>query len=376
MAKIISFDNMPLANSGLKLSKNISITEIEKHPFFEALYNIDENLRKRITEDMRKNGFDPSQPVHIWCSVTPDGITHKYLIDGYTRIASAEDAGISVVPYFEHKFGTQDEAYMYTLHLQVDRRNLSEQELLDNIGLLMGTDYVQNCIGRKSEVIAETLGVSPRKVQQALSVINDATEEQKEEIASGEKTINKVYKENHPKKKEKDEEQDVNAGSWTPEPEEYAEEDSDDMSDALEETSGDPKGLAISDHSDHIERPSYRMSAKEDFERTKERHEAYESGYVEGFQQAANYILSEIANSDAESIYKEIFCSNELTKDFLDRFVPSDMGTYSTLRKDIINGDDVTDYNALPIDDAIDSDSGTQTSGVFDIADIDFSSED
>ena len=385
MAKLINLNNMPLATSGLKLSKNISIEEIEEHPFFKELYNIDPVLLERITKSMEKDGFDASQPVHIWITTGEDEIPHKYLFDGYTRVAAARAAGIKIIPYFEHKFETQDEAYMYALHLQVDRRNLSEQELIDNIEKLMGTEYVQNCIGRKSEVIADTLGISARKVQQALSVINDATDEQKEEIASGAKSINKIYKENHPTKKEKkeDSEEIGNAAGWTAEPSEYADDfddDSDDtetISDALDDTSGDPKGLSISDHSDHIERPSYKMSAKEDSERTKERHEAYESGFVEGFTKAVNYVLCQkLKNATAKSIYKAVFCTSELTKEFLDTFEPDEkgMGYYTTLRNEIIRDENLTDYNELPVEETEDdtNDSAPETDEGFDIGDIDF----
>ena len=385
MAKKIIFGDMPLANNGLKLSKKISVTEIEKHPVFESIYTIDPDLKDRIAEDMKAHGFDPSQPVHIWACTEEDGTAHKYLIDGYTRLSAAEQAGITVIPYYEHKFENQDEAYMYALHLQVDRRNLTEQELLYNIEKLMGTDYVQSHKGRKADAIAEKLGISSRKVQQAMSVINDATDEQKEEIASGAKSINKIYKENHEKKKEKseDDEESANVGGWTAEPTEYADDfddendDTETISDALDDTSGDPKGLSISDHSDHIERPSYKMSAKEDSERTKERHEAYESGFVEGFIKAVNYVLCQkLKNATAKSIYKAVFCTSELTKEFLDTFEPDEkgMGYYTTLRNEIIRDENLKDYNELPVEETEDdtNDSEPETDEGFDIGDIDF----
>lgn len=71
---------LPVQNQGLKLSKIIAIEKIEEHEKFKALYSIDENLLQRITEDMKQNKFDASQPVHLWIT-TDDGGTEHFLSD-------------------------------------------------------------------------------------------------------------------------------------------------------------------------------------------------------------------------------------------------------------------------------------------------------
>ena len=339
MAKKISFGDMPLANNGLKLSKKISIAEIEKHPVFESIYTIDPDLKDRIAEDMINHGFDPSQPVHIWAYMEEDGTSHKYLIDGYTRLSAAEQAGITVIPYYEHKFESQDEAYMYALHLQVDRRNLTEQELLYNIEKLMGTDYVQSYKGRKADAIAEKLGISSRKVQQAMSVINDATEEQKEEIASGESTINKIYTENHPspeKKKAKkpeatvisDEEDDDDGGSF---------DDFDDLSDSLSDPSGTPSPLGNFEHSDGYECPTYSPDDEDETdiwikEKNLQVDESRKEGYSSGFYDALIFGLGEVkrgrtpdevfADERVADLSPEIICKFVLPPEDEDAILP------------------------------------------------------
>lgn len=54
MAKMISFlknkDNIPFANGGLKLSKNILISKVETYPKFQELFPIDSSVLERITK--------------------------------------------------------------------------------------------------------------------------------------------------------------------------------------------------------------------------------------------------------------------------------------------------------------------------------------
>ena len=306
--------NLPFANNGLKLSENILVEKIEEHEKFKNLFSIDKALLNRITVDMEKNNFDSSQPVHIWVTKGYDGKEHNYLIDGYTRVAASKMAGIKMIPYFKHTFETFEEAHRYALHLQTDRRNLNGIDLLKNIQELMGSDYIQSLEGNKNEAIGKELGVSEKTVERANKVnsmasgeqieriengeaspnqiyneiINqetvdeEATDEQRERIESGEATIKDICKEIKAEKKSR------KASKKKP--------SDDDISESLSTNEGTPAGLNFN-HSDGIERPSYRLSPEEDSERTKERKAAYEAGLKKGSELAYeiyDFILSEI----------------------------------------------------------------------------------
>ena len=306
--------NLPFANNGLKLSENILVEKIEEHEKFKNLFSIDKALLNRITVDMEKNNFDSSQPVHIWVTKGDDGKEHNYLIDGYTRVAASKMAGIKMIPYFKHTFETFEEAHRYALHLQTDRRNLNGIDLLKNIQELMGSDYIQSLEGNKNEAIGKELGVSEKTVERANKVnsmasgeqieriengeaspnqiyneiINqetvdeEATDEQRERIESGEATIKDICKEIKAEKKSR------KASKKKP--------SDDDISESLSTNEGTPAGLNFN-HSDGIERPSYRLSPEEDSERTKERKAAYEAGLKKGSELAYeiyDFILSEI----------------------------------------------------------------------------------
>lgn len=196
MAKTLNIikGNLPLANAGLKLSKKILISEIEPHPDFQALFSIDEDVLSRITQDIIKNSYDNSQPVHIWITKDDQGNEHKYLIDGYTRLTAAKKAGLETVPYYGHEFNSLDEAYRYALHLQTDRRNLEGSDLLKNIEFLMGSEYIKKIKGNKNSAIGEILGVSEKTVERGKKVLREGKSEDLEAIENKEKTVNEVIK--------------------------------------------------------------------------------------------------------------------------------------------------------------------------------------
>lgn len=296
MAKRINILNagatVPFADGGLKLSKSIKISEIEKHPDFQSLFKIDDELLERITSSINENGFDASQPVHIWKVTDDDGTLHNYLIDGYTRIAALEKAGHETVPYFEHKFENFEEAYKYVLSLQVNRRNLAGSELLENVSKLLGTDFIQNVEGKKSKAIADILNLSDRTVEKAISVYENADEETLAKIKADKLTVNKAYNQDKEKSKVKSE----NKNSHKEENSDFSEKNSsdssdkiDDISDALEDNEGNPHSITVRsrDMSEHYETPK-------ESEMDLRLIERYKEGFVSGFKKAASELSYEV----------------------------------------------------------------------------------
>lgn len=284
MAKKITLTKLggkaPFADGGLRLSKSILIDKIEPHEDFRSLFRIGDELLERITNSIRENSFDASQPLHIWTKAGDDGLVHNYLIDGYTRLEAAKNAGLDTVPYFEHKFGTFDEAYKYALSLQVNRRNLEGGELLRNVSRLMGTDFIQNAEGKKSEAIAEVLGVSPRTVEEAISVAKNADEETLAEIDSGEKSVHKAYKETKKKREKRedapdeDENDDFNDVSGKD-----GDDDFGDISDALGDSEGNPREVHV-----HSRDMTERLSPPEQSDIDARLIERFKEGFVSGFK--------------------------------------------------------------------------------------------
>lgn len=285
--------DIPFADNGLKLSKSIRISEIEYHDGFKSLFSIDDELLKRIVKSINDNKYDNSQPVHIWIYTDENGITHKYLIDGHTRVKAAEEAGLETIPYYEHKFNSFEEAYKYVLGLQVNRRNLGGSELLKNISKLYGTDFIQNAEGKKSEAIAEILGISDRTVEKGLYVNKNADEDTLAKIDLDELSVDKAYKQLKAEEKAVATKQ-IKSNDDFEEDFNPFEDNIDDLSESLNDNEGNPRGLNFN-HSDGIERPTNNLSPEEDSERTRERKQAYLQGLSEGFYKALVYACSEIA---------------------------------------------------------------------------------
>ncbi len=186
-------NDVPIADGRKKFSRMMLIEDIEEHADFKALYKIDAVVLERIVKSMKENGFDESQPVHIW--LTEDG--HKYLIDGYTRYTASKKAGITSLPVYEHSFKSFDETYKYVLGLQVNRRNLDGDELLRNIAILSKCEFVKNANKHKADIIAKSLGVSKRTAERAISVEKNADEKMKQQIEKKELTVFQAYKNLH-----------------------------------------------------------------------------------------------------------------------------------------------------------------------------------
>ncbi len=317
MAKEITFTRLggkaPFADGGLKLSKSILIDKIEPHEDFKSLFKIGDELLERITNSIRENSFDASQPLHIWAKAEDDGSIHNYLIDGYTRLEAARNAGLDTVPYFEHKFETFDEAYKYALSLQVNRRNLEGGELLRNVSRLLGTDFIQNAEGKKSEAIAEVLGVSPRTVEEAISVARNADEETLAEIDSGEKSVHKAYKETKKKREKRgvapdeNDGDDFNDATWKDGDDNFG-----DISDAPGGSEGNPREVRVHsrDMTERLCPPEQSDIDARLIERFKDGFASgFKSGFSEGAYQAYDRMLSMLKDgkSAAEIEDSEMF---------------------------------------------------------------------
>ena len=188
-------------------------TEIQTSEPFDKIFPITDGVLSGLVSDMRRQGYDPAQPVVVWKG-------RNILIDGHTRLKAAEMAGIDDIPVVERAFDDEDEAVRYSIHCQRDRRNLTDVDITRlvtelNKRMVRGGDRksdeakskAQDCAidrPRKSaSEIAEIIGTSTRKVEQARTIIDKATPEVRAAVESGEMSINRAYNETRKPKEEK-----------------------------------------------------------------------------------------------------------------------------------------------------------------------------
>ena len=159
------------------------IDDIKTASPFRDLFPVRKRVLDDIMWDMRKNGYDNSQPLVLWKD------HGNVVIDGHTRLSAAKKANIYQIPIIFKAFSDEEDALKYAIACQKNRRNLSDSELaacvveLDkrkdkNANLKQNRTEAQDCAsGKSASETANLLGVSTRKVEQIRSVMDNANDE-------------------------------------------------------------------------------------------------------------------------------------------------------------------------------------------------------
>ena len=179
----------------------INVSELTVQNPFASIFPMGAETLGAIRQDMEINGFDPVFPIVVWAD-------KNIVVDGHTRFAAAKAVGLEEVPVVFKNFENEDDAVLYCFHIQRNRRNMSDDDILRCLEVL---DNIQDSAERKrekddedgpkrtrkeeNESRAKELGISASKVDKARKVLEHAPEEIKESVTSGEKTINKAYNE-------------------------------------------------------------------------------------------------------------------------------------------------------------------------------------
>jgi len=168
-----------------------TLHEIEKHELFQELFPIHEEIKERIKQDMSENGFDENQPVVLakW-----QDQEEPVCIDGYTRLRVAEELDIAEIPTVTYSVATEQDAFDIALKRQANRRSLMDAEILQCIETIFKRYGNPPNGGRKYEVqeIANRLGISKRKAERALRVVEKASTETKKQVKAGNTSIHKA----------------------------------------------------------------------------------------------------------------------------------------------------------------------------------------
>lgn len=201
-------DTVTETTQKLSEKKMLKIKDIVLKPEFEKLLAMEESVLTKMTESMREEGFKSGHEIHVW---KRDG--QYILIDGHTRKCAWESLGNKKIPCIIHHFATLEEAKMFAIKEQVNRRNLSGQALLDavaNFNFEKGKGNSSGEKGKASEIIAKQIGVSAKTVEKTRLVLKKGTPEQLEAIKKDELSMNQVFnqiveKRKGTKKEKKDE---------------------------------------------------------------------------------------------------------------------------------------------------------------------------
>ena len=171
----------------------IRLNEITTIPELEKAFHMDSAVKDRIKEDMQINGFSKAKPIHIfWWE------GHCVLCDGHTRFTAAKELGIQFIWAQVHEFKSINEALLFSMKEQFNRRNIEDSELFKQFELLQQQENNGHKI--TTEEKSEMLKISRRSVFKIDEVSRKSTPQQLKDIRNGKTSINKVY--NEIKKKE------------------------------------------------------------------------------------------------------------------------------------------------------------------------------
>ena len=180
---------LDIAKSTLKkLADNaivaISISKIHLNDELKEVFKMEEAVRDRIAEDMKKNGFSKSHPIHVFWF---NGML--ILIDGYTRYAAALLAGLTTVYVQIHNFETIEEAKLFSMKEQINRRNMTDAMLYNQyLAILEESNGTLT-----AEEAGKQLQKSRRTMTKFFKIQKNATPQQIEDIKSSKTSINQVY---------------------------------------------------------------------------------------------------------------------------------------------------------------------------------------
>ena len=183
-------------------TKMVEISKLKFDKDFKELFAQEPDKVERIYQDMLIKGFDKSQPI----IVTKDNC----ILDGNSRFMAATKAGIKMVPVVYKTFADKNEAIKYELHLQLNRRNLSDAEILKMFKRLEELKNQSKKDGKPiseftDSKIAAQLKKSERQVQKIRELTKKADNETLMKVETGEISINQAYSEIKKSEKQSDE---------------------------------------------------------------------------------------------------------------------------------------------------------------------------
>ena len=166
----------------------INMEEITTLPELKSAFKMNEEVKDRIKADMSENGFNKAHAIHIFMW------KEKWVLcDGHTRFTAAKELGLKVIWAQVHHFETINQALLYSMKEQFNRRNIEDSELFKQFEILRQEEIN----GKKMSVaeMSEKLQKSRRHIFKLQEVFAKSSKEQLKSIREGIASINQVYNE-------------------------------------------------------------------------------------------------------------------------------------------------------------------------------------
>lgn len=185
------------------------IADVRIDQAFSEIWAVQPQIVDAIAEAMRERGYDKAEPIVLWA---PSNV----VVDGHTRLAAAKAARLEQVFVAKTPFVDEDEAVLYAISRQKNRRNIEPDRLLRIVPDLYARMKRHRGGDRKSEksnvptgtfdqqldtkdAVAGAVGISPRQVMRIVAVAEEP--EIAAKVSSGEASIRAAYDEVRAKRK-------------------------------------------------------------------------------------------------------------------------------------------------------------------------------
>lgn len=164
----------------------VTVSDITVIDELKNAFHIDVAVKDRIKEDMSINGFSKAHPIHIfrW--------EEKWVLcDGHTRYTAAKELALKHVWAQIHEFDSINQALLYSMKEQFNRRNIEDSELFKQFEIL----HQEEIEGHKlsADEMSQRLKKSKRHIFKLKEVFAKSSQEQLQAIREGNASINQVY---------------------------------------------------------------------------------------------------------------------------------------------------------------------------------------
>ncbi|MBR4321793.1 ParB/RepB/Spo0J family partition protein [Treponema sp.] len=166
----------------------INLDEITMQSELKNAFHMNIDVKDRIKADIAENGFSKAHPIHIF-----KWKENWVLCDGHTRYTAAKELGLKTVWAQVHQFKSINEALLFSMKEQFNRRNIEDSDLFKQFETLRQEEIE----GRKltAAEMSERLHKSKRHIFKLQEVFAKSSKEQIKAIREGNASINQIYNE-------------------------------------------------------------------------------------------------------------------------------------------------------------------------------------
>lgn len=152
---------------------NMKFEDIKVVSPFKDLFAIDEQNLEAIEKNMDEHDYDMTQPIIVWKE-------ESTLLDGHTRYQAAKEL-FEKIPVTLKSFSSEKEAVEYAIHLQTERRNLTDWDILTLVELIDERSHNWGGL-REASAREEAEGKEKEGKEASFSNENLATRDKKKEM--------------------------------------------------------------------------------------------------------------------------------------------------------------------------------------------------